>query len=202
MATFKVTTPDGKAVELEIYTPDQLTAFVNRKQKDPKALQASVTYIKALGRKVSEISSMDEAERKAFILERYKELGVGNAKTAKGAAKPAAAAPGKPKGAAKAKEPEPDDDDDDDDDKSTETEEESEETTTSSADVAALRIELSAVNEKFDELTRFVLETHALVRQIAPAATGFSEEELVAFGQENYATLVGIQAESDAGNDD
>jgi hypothetical protein len=160
---------------------------------------------------------MDEAVRKAFILERYKELGVGGG-AKKGAVKPAttvaAAAAGKKSAvkAAKAAEPPADEDDDDDDDapavaagETPESEEgegvSGEELTALRTEVGELRDLIQALHDKFDEQTHFTLETHALARQIAPAATGMSEEELAAIGKETYATLVGIQVDEE-GNDD
>lgn len=120
--TAKITDHTGKEVEINVFSPADLKAFVE--DKSNAGMKAAFAYLKALGRPVGEIISMDPATRFEWITKRYAELGIASAGGAKkkgptpvGAAKTKAApAPAAPQNA----------EDDEDEETETETEEEEE----------------------------------------------------------------------------
>lgn len=74
--TVKVKTANGEE-ELQVLSVEEIDTLLN--DQNPQSRTKIMDHMKALGRPVTELIRMKVPERKAYILERYAELGVGSA---------------------------------------------------------------------------------------------------------------------------
>lgn len=83
MTTVTVKGTDGASSELQILSVDEIDRLLN--DNNPQSRKQIMEHMKLLGRPVTELIKMKTDERKAFILERYAELGAGSGKPKAGA---------------------------------------------------------------------------------------------------------------------
>lgn len=158
--TVKVKGPEGD-VELTVLSEDEIDSLLN--DNNPASRKQIMEHMKLLGRPVTELIKLKVPERKAFILERYVELGVKGAK-AKGkggtvtqlkagpATGKAAAAAVATKAKVTKAAPPPDDDDDDDDDETPQTDSGTGNSGAVGAVVSALKDQIEQQAEALNEL--------------------------------------------------
>ena len=217
--TVKIQSPSGE-VDLQVLTADEIDTLLA--DNNPASRSQIMEHMKALGRPIGELIKMKPAERKAFILERYAELGLvtsGAKKATKGGTvtqlKPATAAKAAPaavkavKAAApKAKAAEPEDEDEAEaalDGGSTALLESQRELIAALTELVQAQAErLDQITTQLDDMSKLVFDTHFIVRSALPHAAGLSDDDVINIGNENgvYGKLLAGEVEDDAeGND-
>ena len=217
--TIKVPSAEGE-VDLQILTVEEIDSLLN--DNNPQSRTQIMTHMKLLGRPVTELIRMKVPERKAFILERYAELGVGGAAKAKakggtvtqigkGAAAKAATAAAAAKPKAKAAEPEVEEDDEEVEAGEAGNgpglialkgviEAQEERITELQSLVEAQDEKLDKVLEALSEQMKVMLDAHFIIRSTAPTAAGLTEDDVVEYGntQGYYGTLLVSEEEGSA----
>lgn len=229
MTTVTVKGADGANAELQTLSVEEIDRLLN--DNNPQSRKQIMEHMKLLGRPVTELIKMKTDERKAFILERYAELGAGGKPKAKAGApvgKPGSALAkpgtskvtsinaGKPKAAPA--NPPPQQDADDEPQVGGDTaallqhitsvfntafEALQEQITSLQSEVAELKGVGEAVQEIVTENLKFTFDTHFIARTTMPTAAGLSDDDVIAVGNENvyFGSLLVEVGEAAEGND-